>query len=287
MERCYGFAGMKFRVIGHSEDMYCEDGVLASFLVDTDCVDHSLSLEVVDTLPVPEGEEIFARGQVRVLRQGIDELVYIGSVTESADGAYMQIRRSGKMSYVKVLRKEVPAGITPRLVLNALQTEHHILKRNGFLLHASFIRWKDRAILFTAPSGTGKSTQAELWQKLRNAEIINGDRVAVTQDASGITAWGIPYCGTSGICQNTQLPLAAIVYLSQAPATSICRLSGVRAFRHIWEGCSVNLWNENDVDRCVEAVMTVANQVPVYYLACTPDETAVEALERMLEKGEA
>ena len=47
---------------------------------------------------------------------------------------------------------------------------------------------------------------------------------------------GIPLAGSSGVCQNAQMPLAAIVYLSQAKETTIAPLTGFRAFRSIWEG---------------------------------------------------
>ena len=46
-----------------------------------------------------------------------------------------------------------------------------LLKYNGIILHSSFINFENKAILFSAPSGTGKSTQADLWKKYKNAEI--------------------------------------------------------------------------------------------------------------------
>jgi hypothetical protein len=286
MERFYRFADFIFRISGKMEDFSKNEGVLEPFRVDGDAFDHSMDFEIVSSLPKPEGKEVFASGHRRVFQNGDEQLSYVGSVSQSLDGSYMQICRKGNRSRILVQRKSVPCGITHRLVLNAMETEHQIIQRSGFLIHASFIRWKDRAILFTAPSGTGKSTQAELWHRLRNAEVANGDRVAVTLEADGIIAWGIPFCGTSGICKNTRLPVAAIVYLTQAPVTTIQKMNGLQAFRCVWEGCSVNVWNQDDVDICIGLVMSVVEQIPVYHMACTPDETAVEALEKMLERGE-
>jgi hypothetical protein len=114
--------------------------------------------------------------------------------------------------------------------------------------------------------------------------MINGDRCAVTVDARGATAWGVPFCGTSGIFRNESLPLGAIVYLSQAPVSSVGKLAGFRAFRRIWEGCSVNVWNQDDVEKSTEAVMNALQRVPVLHLSCTPDKTAVDVLRETLEK---
>lgn len=286
MERFYRFAGIVYRVSGKAEDLFEKDGVLAPFRAEGDTFDCGMEFEIVPSLPEPEGELVFSGGLRCVFRNGDKQLSYVGSVSNSLDGAYMQIRRKENHSQILVRRESVPFGLTSRLVLNAMEAEHRIIQKGGFLLHASFIRWKDRAILFTAPSGTGKSTQAELWRCLRDAEIMNGDRAAVTLEADGVTAWGIPYCGTSGICKNARLPVAAIVYLSQAPRTQIRRLGGLQAFQHVWEGCSVNVWDQDDVEKCIQTVMTALEQVPVYHLACTPDDTAVEALEKMLERGE-
>ena len=97
-------------------------------------------------------------------------------------------------------------------------------------------------------------------------------------------AHGIPFCGTSGLCRNERLPLTAIVYLSQAAQSSAQPLQGLRAFRRVWEGCSINVWNKKDMDRCTNAVMQTIVQVPVIHLACRPDETAVEALEAYLNE---
>lgn len=51
---------------------------------------------------------------------------------------------------------------TERQVFGVICLEHLLNMHHGFILHSSFIRWKGKGIVFTAPSGTGKSTQADL-----------------------------------------------------------------------------------------------------------------------------
>jgi hypothetical protein len=117
---------------------------------------------------------------------------------------------------------------------------------------------------------------------MKGARLLNGDRAAVMREDTGVVVRGIPFAGSSGVFENESYPLAAIVYLSQAPETQIVRLSGVQAFRRVWEGCSVNTWNSKDVTACSETVLNVVQEIPVFHLACTPDETAVEALNKEL-----
>lgn len=286
MERFYSFAGITWRITGDPDGMYREDGVLTPFRREGPSYDHSLEFEIAASLPEPRGTCVFHSPRKAVFLTPEGRLTCMGEVARSPENAYLHILRAGDHSHVRVLRQAVPDRIMPRLVLNCLEAEHRIIRRGGFLLHASFIAWEGRAILFTAPSGTGKSTQAALWQQYRGAEPINGDRAAVTVEPGGVTAWGIPFCGTSGISKNAALPLAAIVFLSQAPVSAVTRLKGLTAFRRVWEGCSVHVWDKEDMDRCTRSVMAAVEQVPVYHLACTPDEAAVAVLESILKKGE-
>mgnify|MGYP002512484484 CR=1 FL=1 len=157
-----------------------------------------------------------------------------------------------------------------------------LLDFSGIQLHASAIAVDGKAYLFSAASGTGKSTQAALWEQFRGAQLINGDRAGVFVEPDGVFARGIPYCGSSGVNRNVCLRVKCIVSLSQAPVTSIAPLTGLRAFRQIWEGCTVNLWDRQAVMACSELVSQVVQRVPVFHLACTPDCSAVEALEQAI-----
>ncbi len=264
--------------------MYRAENALAPFSSAEKEADCTYEFQIVDKLPSPEGNCIFRDSTLLVYESGGAQIRYQGPLKQGPSGASLRIQRRGKHSLVQILRQGIPGYISAKLVLNSLEAEHWIVHNRGFLLHASFICHEGHAILFTASSGTGKSTQAELWHRLRGAEQINGDRAAVTVSASGIHAWGIPFSGSSGICKNACAPLKAIVFLSQAPQTEISRLSGFKAFRSVWEGCSINIWDRRDMDLCSRTVMDVLSQIPVFHLACTPDESAVIALEQALDQ---
>ena len=284
MSKFYRIAGIGIRVSIADAWMYRDEEALAPFLDDGQTYDWDLEISMVDTLPPPEGELVYREPNKRIYRLEDQEIRYIGSVERSLSGAYIRTARRGMRIEAQALREQMRHCIPPKVVMESLAAEHMITQRGGFLLHASYIIWNGRAILFTAPSGTGKSTQADLWCRLRDAELINGERAVVTVSEDGLFAWGIPFSGSSGVGKNAVAPLAAIVSLSQAPATTISRLKGLRAFRQVWEGCCVNTWNREDMERCTRTVSDAITEVPVFHLACTPDESAVRALEFELEK---
>ena len=112
-----------------------------------------------------------------------------------------------------------------RMISDHIGMETLFLRKNCLMLHAALIRWQGKGILFTAPSGTGKSTQAGLWEKYEEADILNGDRAAVRKDKNGCwQAYGLPYAGSSGIYRNEKAPVSAIIVLRQAYENRIQRL---------------------------------------------------------------
>lgn len=167
-----------------------------------------------------------------------------------------------------------------------IQLNYILLHHRGLMFHASCIDHEGRGILFAAPSGTGKSTQTELWRVHRGARIINGDK-------AGITLWdapivhGVPFSGTSGICENVSVPLKAVVVLSQSAENKVCRLTPTQSLAAMCPNLFVNQAVPEEWHLALNLLLDLVEQVPVYALACTPDVRAVETLEQMLKEDDA
>ena len=278
VQRYYRIAGVGYRISLPEQCVYPTDGILAPYRVEELEPARTVDFSVVDVLTPPSGTLMHQDAYHSYYRDGDGVICYEGSCLQP----HMRLLRQGDHSDVQVLGTAIPYGITVNLAVTAMELPSDLIRRGGFLLHASYIRHGDGAILFTAPSGTGKSTQAALWEQFRGAQLINGDRAGVFVEPDGVFARGIPYCGSSGVNRNVCLRVKCIVSLSQAPVTSIAPLTGLRAFRQIWEGCTVNLWDRQAVMACSELVSQVVQRVPVFHLACTPDCSAVEALEQAI-----
>ena len=280
MERYYAFAGVELCIRLPENQLQEAEHRLAPFRVDAVASPHCFRFVFREKLPQPRGSLCAKTDSMMVYRDGDIQIRYLGPVEEP----YIRVEYQGREHCVQLLEKSFTGAVGTRTVLGAIGAEHLVVEAGGVILHCSYIDIGGKAILFTAPSGTGKSTQAELWKQLRSAEIINGDRAAMRFADGKTWAMGIPFAGSSPYCENRTMPLAAIVCLGQAKKTTIRRLTGFAAFRRVWEGCSVNSWDRADMEQASATVSKILNQVPVFALDCTPDESAVIALEQAMQE---
>lgn len=284
MERYYRIAGITVRITGDDKIMNYDDAFLGAYSISPSKPDYTMEFEAVSELSPPEGDCIFSSRNILVYGIPEGEIRYTGSLSQGYKTAEMRMQRCKNSLTVQALLKGYFKSIGARAILNCIGIEHLMTESGRFIQHASYIKYKNEAILFTAPSGTGKSTQAQLWCDYRGAELINGDRAAIVPENGTFFAHGVPYSGSSGVCKNESYPIKAIVYLSQATENTVTRLNGLAAFRKIWEGCTADVWNKVDMEACIKTVSTVTANIPIFHLACLPDETAVKALENEFEK---
>lgn len=167
-------------------------------------------------------------------------------------------------------------------LINKIEIGSLLLHKKAAILHSSYIIHEGKAIVFTAPSGIGKSTQADLWMKYRNAEIINGDRSVIRKKENEWNAFGLPFSGSSGICLNKTAPLRAIVVLGQSKTNIVYRMNAKEAFMILFGQFAVTRWSEDEVNMLMSIIMELIKEVPILKLECLPDESAVIALEEYL-----
>lgn len=175
-------------------------------------------------------------------------------------------------------------SLTMAHVLGSAGIHHRLLQRDSAVIHASYISHEGKGILFTAPSQTGKSTQAELWRQYAGAEVVNGDRALLFRRNGLWYTGGYIACGSSGICRNALLPLKAIVRLEQGKENIARPLTKKEAHHTILSATEVFHWSTEDLDLALELSGQLAVQAPMVHLSCRPDEDAVHTLENYLER---
>lgn len=160
-----------------------------------------------------------------------------------------------------------------------------LLIRNACILHASYVDIGGEAILFTGPSGIGKSTQADLWTKYGPAQVINGDRALLRQFNGKWHVFGYPSSGTSGICINRSMPLKAIVVLKQAADNQVEPLRASEKIRALLAATELYPWDSSEIDMALHTAGEITAEIPVVRLSCRPDRNAVEVLKAYLEEN--
>ena len=158
----------------------------------------------------------------------------------------------------------------------------HAVQRHMIQFHSSLIDYQGHGLMFLGPSGIGKTTQAELWNKYRDALIINGDIVFVQETEESFLGWGTPWHGSSPYCENTNVPVEALIILKQAPENSIRKLEGFEKVTAVSNSVFYPRWLENGMELCLETLDHLLSKIPVYELSCRPDEEAVELTEKTI-----
>ena len=94
----------------------------------------------------------------------------------------------------------------------------YITEIDGILIHGAVIEFDNNAYMFTAPSGTGKTTHIKQWKKLYGSrvKIVNGDKPIIRLIGDEFFAYGTPWCGKEHFNRNTKVPLRGIVVLTRS-----------------------------------------------------------------------
>lgn len=160
-----------------------------------------------------------------------------------------------------------------------------VFQRFGVLfLHASRISYGGKAILFTAPSGTGKTTQARLWETYRGAEVLCNDRTLLRKVGDIWQTYGFPLDGSEPVRSSTVVPLGSVVLLAQGPVNEVQRMRPAKAASLLMGQSVIDGWNSDARKTAMEEILSLLTDVPVYLLTCTPDKRAVESLEAALKE---
>lgn len=167
-------------------------------------------------------------------------------------------------------------------LISSLGLERLLLDYDALILHASFISWDRMGILFSAPSGTGKSTQAELWKQHAGADILNGDRSCIRKVQEGYLACGMPYAGSSNIYRNESVPVKAIVVLRQATENRVRPMRQGEILACLLPELSLHRWDAFFMNKALDFVTDMLGHVPVYLLECLPNADAVNVLREAL-----
>lgn len=172
-----------------------------------------------------------------------------------------------------------------QLELTAIQRKiaQQLFQFDTVLFHGSVVAVDGFAYLFTAKSGTGKSTHTRLWRQLlgQRAVMINDDKpfLRVTEDA--VLACGSPWNGKHRLGSNTEVPLKAICILERGERNCIERITPQEALLMLLQQ-SNRPAGAQLMEKYLEMIDSIARRVVLYKLRCNMEpEAAAIAYEAM------
>lgn len=151
-----------------------------------------------------------------------------------------------------------------------------IIRYGRFFLHASAVVYEGEAYLFSAPSGTGKSTHTALWRILfPESYILNDDKPVIWPQKEQVTVWGTPFAGKTDLQVNRGVPLKGICFLKQGSENQIQQITGDRALAFMLN----NTWrpaSSHGMNLLLDMIEQVMTQIKVYEMSCTRELKAAE-----------
>ena len=158
-----------------------------------------------------------------------------------------------------------------------------LLKHDGMMLHSSCVVVDGRAYLFTAHSGTGKSTHTKLWLKQfgDRAFILNDDKPALRFEDGVWYAYGTPWSGKHDISRNARVPVAGIALVTRSQTNEIEPFGGMEAIAALME--QVMRPKTAQYRALVLEIMDkLMSKVPIWKLKCNMEpEAAMVSYEAM------
>ena len=170
--------------------------------------------------------------------------------------------------------------------------EFHYAVRSVFLLyaqskgmaalHSVSVLHENKALLISAPSGTGKTTLARNLKRRYGAEQLNGDLNLLGMRGNTVVSYGIPWCGTSRICKNEDYPAEGIVFLKRGKVAILNKLSMESGCINLIHRIISPAWNLDGLEKNVLLAGEIAKAIPCMEFLANKGESSAVVLARML-----
>jgi len=159
----------------------------------------------------------------------------------------------------------------------AVQREitERLFEYDTLLFHGSVIAVGEEAFLFTAKSGTGKSTHTRLWREVfgERARMVNDDKPFLRFSGEDVIACGSPWNGKHHLGENIALPLSAICILERGTENRIVQISAKEALVMLVQQ-SNRPQNPQLMPKYLELIDRLTKKMRFYRLYCNMEAEA-------------
>ena len=148
-----------------------------------------------------------------------------------------------------------------------------MLDFDTFLMHGAVVAVGDKAWLFTAPSGTGKTTHINLWLKnIPGSYVVNGDKPLI-HIGDECTVYGTPWAGKEGMNRNVGVKLCGIVILYRGAENHIEKVPMTQILPVLIQQ-SYRPKEKSELEKTLSLLSRLGRKIPMYQLYCNMNSEA-------------
>ena len=145
------------------------------------------------------------------------------------------------------------------------QIAENMIESDTLLFHGSVVSVDGTGYLFTAKSGTGKSTHTRLWREYfgERAVMVNDDKPLLEVTENGVIVYGTPWDGKHHLSNNIAVPLKAICILGRAEKNRIEKITESTAFPMLMQQ-SYRSGNAEKMKKILKLINGISEKVSLY-----------------------
>lgn len=159
----------------------------------------------------------------------------------------------------------------------------NMLDHDTLLFHGSVIAVEGKGFLFTAKSGTGKSTHTGLWREVfgDRAVMVNDDKPLLRITEQEVTVFGTPYNGKHRLGNNISVPLKGLCLLTRSESNTIRKITKTEAYPMLIQQ-AYRPEDGQKLKKVLQLIDVMCKKVNLYRLGCNMEkEAALVAYEGM------
>lgn len=242
-------------------------------------VKHKMRSILVDEIELPLSKPLVELSNKRIYQEDDREVVII----YSEDIPIIRVEKDDDYKNLVLQMKDDLEGLSEiEYVYNGILFMELCLYYSIQSIHGSALQIDDKVVIFSGPSGIGKSTHVNYWRDLiPSTRVINDDKPLLKIINDTVFVAGSPWSGKTKMNENISLPLHSIVFLEQGENNEVIELSQQQKILHIMRNINrprqVDLWNK--VSNVIEFLI---QKVPMYKAAVSNDVDAAIEVKRKI-----
>ncbi|MDE6664723.1 MAG: hypothetical protein K2K14_00820 [Ruminococcus sp.] len=206
---------------------------------------------------------------------------YCGNIDFSVKTSQSDIDYEREKSISEDKKEGIPVRIFHDNYLETLavyrKIAEHMIEFNTILFHGSAIAVDGIGYLFTAKSGTGKSTHTRLWREYfgERAVMVNDDKPFLQITENGVMVYGTPWDGKHRLSSNISVPMKAICILGRAEKNHIEKITKSTAYPMLFQQ-TYKSQNTEKVRKTLGILSSIADNIDLY---CSGFNMEIESAE--------